>query len=255
MKIYTYTVFIGNSFSEKDLTNIFGYEFKKSSLFAQYAKISQDKFLYIFKFGILSFIGFNINEIKHSLDTIKERLNISINESLYQDYDIEIGGEFKISTKIQLPKFEPQRVAILLFCIAQSVALESLELEIEKQFDNSKQILSNYNNLTSKDKSKIIDFITKASKLRYTITSDMHLLDKPDILWDDESGDKIYDEMAIYLELKDRFNIVEYKLRILSEDVKMLTTLTHQRKSEFLEWTIVWLIVVEIIIMVLDIFK
>ena len=61
--------------------------------------------------------------------------------------------------------------------------------------------------------------------------------------------------MASILELKDRFEIVEYKLSSLKEDLSMAVDLFNHKHSEFLEWIIILLIAFEIVMGLIEFFK
>ena len=58
---------------------------------------------------------------------------------------------------------------------------------------------------------------------------------------------KLYNELSLFFELKERFAVVEYKLNLLKEDIAFLTDILNHKKSEFLEWIIIALIAFEII--------
>ena len=61
----------------------------------------------------------------------------------------------------------------------------------------------------------------------------MHLLDKPNILWDDETAERLYNDLSVFFELKERFEIVEFKLGLLKDDIMFLTDILNHKKSEF----------------------
>jgi uncharacterized Rmd1/YagE family protein len=81
---------------------------------------------------------------------------------------------------------------------------------------------------------------------RHDMVIDLHLLDKPNILWDNEDAEMLYNSLASTLELKDRFDIVEYKLNSIKDDMMMVMDLTNHNHSSFLEWIIIGLIALEI---------
>ncbi len=49
------------------------------------------------------------------------------------------------------------------------------------------------------------------------------------------------------LELKERFEVVEYKLNSIKDDIIMIMDLKNHSHSSFLEWIIIILIVIEVI--------
>lgn len=84
---------------------------------------------------------------------------------------------------------------------------------------------------------------------------DLHLLDKPNILWDNKDAEALYNTLAAALELRERFEIVSYKLESIKDDIVMVTDLTNHQHSAFLEWIIIALIGVEIGMGLIEWFK
>ncbi len=87
------------------------------------------------------------------------------------------------------------------------------------------------------------------------MVSDLFLLDKPNILWDNAEAEKLYNRLSSILELKDRFEIVEHKLSHLKDDISMALDLINHRHSEVLEWIIIVLIGFEIVMGLIEFFK
>jgi len=73
------------------------------------------------------------------------------------------------------------------------------------------------------------------------------LLDKPNIVWDNEDAENIYNKLAVNLEIKERFEVLEFKLSQLKDEVTMVMDLITHKQNEFLEWVIIILIAVEIV--------
>jgi uncharacterized Rmd1/YagE family protein len=81
---------------------------------------------------------------------------------------------------------------------------------------------------------------------------DLFLLDKPNILWDNENAELLYNKLASSLELKDRFDVIEYKLDSIKDDIAMIMDLTNHNHSSFLEWIIIILIMIEIVMSLME---
>ena len=79
------------------------------------------------------------------------------------------------------------------------------------------------------------------------MVSNLLLLDKPNILWDNAEAEELYNRLAFILELYDRHEIALSKLSQIKEDVMLVMDLINHKKSEFLEWIIIWLIAIEIL--------
>jgi uncharacterized Rmd1/YagE family protein len=91
--------------------------------------------------------------------------------------------------------------------------------------------------------------------LRWVFRGALYLLDKPDIVWDDVELESLYNQLSLQLELKSRFDVIEYKISYLKESVDFAKDMINQKSSEFLEWIIIWLIVVEIVFSVYSFVK
>ena len=76
----------------------------------------------------------------------------------------------------------------------------------------------------------------------------LHLLDKPDAVWDDPAMDRIYADLRDEFDLGDRFDALEIKLRAVQESLELLLDATRDRRLELLEVAIVLLIVLEIVL-------
>ena len=103
----------------------------------------------------------------------------------------------------------------------------------------------------------------KIAQLRgelFLIYSDINLgfelLDTPNYFWENPNQNKFYQEMANYLELGQRINIVNKKIQVISELLTMLSDEQKHRDSSFLERVIICLILFEVVMFLIhDIFK
>ena len=65
----------------------------------------------------------------------------------------------------------------------------------------------------------LIGFIGEAITARSEVLSVLHLLDKPDEVWDDPAMDRIYDDLRAEFDLADRYSALELKLRSVQESL------------------------------------
>lgn len=73
-------------------------------------------------------------------------------------------------------------------------------------------------------------------------------LDRPEPTWEDPLVDRLYDVLGNYLELVERHEALMHRLGSLEHSLSMIVSVWEGRRSRFLEWAIVWLIVVEIVV-------
>jgi len=134
--------------------------------------------------------------------------------------------------------------------IAQSVKLGTFETAIQKTFNNTKYLPENlalYGKIPLSRK----DIRRKIGELfieRSSINLHLDILDTPEFFWEHTELEPIYRMMAFYLDNNTRVEILNQRLNVIHELFEMLgTELNHQHSSR-LEWTIIFLIVIEVIL-------
>jgi len=216
------------------------------------AEISNDKFIFTTSFGVITFCNFSHEEIKSFLG----RLNIKEAQHyetalINQDYPMLIDSGFQkplIDTHtIKYDKFNKSVASIISLVLSQSVGLEIRERSLEKKMQESKNLYDKIENIKASDRKNLMSFASNIAKERFEILSQLFLLDKPDIVWDDFELESLYNQLALQLELKSRFDVIEYKISFLKESVGFITDRVNQKSSEFLEWIIILLIAIEIL--------
>jgi uncharacterized Rmd1/YagE family protein len=94
-------------------------------------------------------------------------------------------------------------------------------------------------------------FIGEAITSRNEVLSVLHLLDKPDEVWDDPELDRIYDDLRAEFDLTDRYQSLEIKLRGVQESLELVLDVARDRRMWLLEMSIALLILVELVLSVL----
>lgn len=215
-------------------------------------EIANDKFIFATTFGIITFCNFTHDEIKSFL----ARLNIKESHSyttalINQDYlmviDEKLDKPVIDENTIRFNKFNKSIASIISLVLSQSVGLEISEKSLESKMTESKKIYDTLEELKIKDRKNLMRFASSIAKERFHILNKLYLLDKPDILWDDVELESLYNQLSAQLDLKSRFEVIEYKLSYLKESVDFATGRVNQKSSEFLEWIIIWLIVIEVV--------
>lgn len=136
------------------------------------------------------------------------------------------------------------------YAIAQSVKLGTFETSIHKTFEATKQLPED---LAKKGKILLSrrEIRRKMGQLfieRNSINLRLDVLDTPEIFWEYPELEPLYKMAAIYLDINPRVEVLNHRLTIIHELLEMLgNELNHQHSSR-LEWTIILLIVIEVIL-------
>jgi uncharacterized Rmd1/YagE family protein len=91
-------------------------------------------------------------------------------------------------------------------------------------------------------------FIGAAIGTRSEVLTILHLLDKPDEVWEDAGIALIYDELRAEFDLVDRYQALEMKLRSVQEALELVLDVARDRRLILLELAVVLLIFLEILL-------
>lgn len=246
MELYAYH--LEKSPQKEEIELRLGVRFERVLEKAFYAKVG-DKYLFFTVFGCFAFLGFTKDEIYEFIAPLGGMLKLG---HINQDYKIEecpeLTSEFRVTNeKLLIRSFSDSLLFVAALIASQSVGLEKYETVLDRKLTTSKSLLSRREKGYFGKRKSLIELASSLALLRHEIIVDMHLLDKPNILWDDETAERLYNDLSVFFELKERFEIVEFKLGLLKDDIMFLTDILNHKKSEFLEWIIIWLIAFEII--------
>ena len=218
----------------------------------------QERYIVFTHFNVLTLIGYSKDDVIEVLRKLHLKHARRYEEFyLFQDYPLYINSDLEHSCFISNDAITLKHPSTILFVIialvvSQSVGLERYEKDLEAYFEQSKQLIDLTNSYSPFKRAKLTRFASELTLVHYDMVSDLFLLDKPNILWENEDAENLYNELSMILELKDRFEVVEYKLGGLKDDIDMVLDLSNHKHSEMLDWIVIILIVVAIGIMVLE---
>lgn len=252
-KLYLYAVYLTKSLSNAEIEQALNIKLAKGIESMLYAQIGKSMISYA-DFNVLTLINWDKKDIPNVLHLlgIKESSNIASTQNIYQDYPIEINPDLGVlfeidNQKITLKEHSTISLLIISHVISQSVALEVYENKLSDYYEKSRNLLEESDTFSLFKRTKFAKFAKQLVLLRHDMMIDLYLLDKPNIVWDNEDAEALYNTLAFSLELKERFEIVEYKLNSIKDDIIMIMDLKNHSHSSFLEWIIIILIIIEVI--------
>ena len=144
--------------------------------------------------------------------------------------------------------FEGASVAAM--SIAQSAAMDYYERIVDEMFVKTDRLVERLEKagrapLRTRPLHK---FIGAAIGTRNEVLSILHMLDKPEAVWEDATADGIYRELRAEFDLSDRYQALEHKLRSVQEALELVLDMARDYRLVLLEVTIVLLIVIEILL-------
>jgi len=212
--------------------------------------------VYVYSFGAV--VGLNVpsnqfNSLVSELDeyvignvkhTATEILEVLVNKDT-KDREIEISED-----RVYVSRTDEGVLSTVAFVLAQSVSLHRIEQKTDLLIDEIEKFLSEKGKVAKGRKA--LGLAMKILKTRHEILSDVMILDKPDIAWENELYDQLYQKLARYYELSRRYKNVTTKLDHAFEVASVLLEIHSESKANFLEWMIILLFVLEIVVMLIE---
>jgi len=208
------------------------------------------KFLYVFKYGIICFLGYDETEMSGFLQLITPYFKNYFDQRLSDEFDIETNAP-AINygyNKIEIPNPSIDAIRLIMLNVSQSVSLD--------YFDQQTNLLleeTNYQTQELEKKGKIDlggkelkKYIGRTLNLKNRIAGNLYIFDSPEATWEDENLNKLDLGMKKTFDLQSRFRTIQEGLQIVKENLELFKDLLQYRNSVVLEWVIIILILVEV---------
>lgn len=215
-------------------------------------KVGERGYVYIFNHG--SVVFWDVPEEEQSLQ-LKKLLDLSSVPSLKPRFSetfavVERPGPAAVEfTRLLIDRLTPDRMEVIASTLAQSTSMEYYESLVEESWSQVDSLLS-----TLREKgtlgvmpAPINKQIAASLSLRSSVIRVLHLLDKPDLIWEDKVMDDIYGDLRAMFDLPERFQALEYKLHLIQQTLEVIVDTVRDRRLYWLEMAIVLLILAEII--------
>lgn len=229
-------------------------------------KEPENKYVNLFAFGSLVFVNFQHHEmvdLLNYLSSFESRLKSPV-FNFTDDYRLEIheadslpedtpnfNNEYMITTE-----YGSYQMEIISIVLAKSVALEKIENDIEVLLDEIELVINamQAGQLSVRDE-KIANISARILSFKYNTISSIMILDKPDITWNHQNAENLYNQMSHLFELDERYSKVQMKAETLMDIMQVFTTFTQHKRANQLEIMIILLIMFEIVISLIDFFN
>lgn len=252
-----------STFRLKDFTTAFPTAeliLEKDQLIIQHPKVNnQYRLIILFDFGAAVLTGFDTLEREQLIKTILNIQNQEQHAPLTEDFLIEVHPGANIEVKFDrviVPEVNLPILAIISLLLAQSAAMDYYQEDVQETIERTKHITSSLQHAGRLPGriNALVKFIGACISTKNDVISTLSLFDKPESTWESPELDKLYNALRQELEINDRFRALEAKLRIIQDSLSLIVDLANQRSTFRLEFTVVLLILTEVIITVWQLF-
>jgi uncharacterized Rmd1/YagE family protein len=208
--------------------------------------------LYVYPFGAVVTLDVAPERREAEMARLRDFLPKLTTQIVREEYAVVENSAFQIGITdgmLRVDRFTPGRAGIVALTVAQSAAMEYYERIVEEMFARTGTFverLESSGGVPFRTR-PLHRFIGQAITARGEVLSILHLLDKPDAVWDDPAMDRIYNDLRAEFDLTDRYAALESKLRSIQEALELLVGVARDRQLLLLEITVVVLILLELI--------
>ncbi|WP_299903081.1 RMD1 family protein [uncultured Aquimarina sp.] len=251
MRTVAYSVQVADSISIRDCKN----GFKEKLLFSDsdelFYELHSGQYIYIFKYGVISFHDLTIENINKKCFEILKYAKNAVSEEISESMEIMIGGNVnKVSFgKVSLQQFDVESIRLIMLNVSQSVALDKYANISEQILEDTREHTSYLEENGKLDISgkKLKRYIGRVLNIKNKISENLYIFDSHDVSWEDETLNKLDQDLKRIFDLKDRYRSIHDQIGIIKENLELFKDIMFHRQSSTLEWIIIILILVEVV--------
>lgn len=211
---------------------------------------------FLFAFGAVVLLDVPRSRREGEISRLRQGAARQVPEVVREDFVVRVepGKAIRIEGgALVVDALTPERAGIVALTVAQSAAMEYYERVVEGLFARTTASVERLERRGSMPLSlrPLHRFIAEAVSTRTEVLGVLHLLDKPDDVWDDPAMDRIYADLRGEFDLTERYEALESKLASIQEALGLMLDVARDRRLFLLELAIVLLIVFEIVLTLL----
>lgn len=214
-------------------------------------QIEKDKYLYVFKYGIVCYLGYSEEETAAFFQIIEPFCKNPYVHRLSDEFDIETEAP-AINygyNKVEIPAPNTEELRLIMLNVSQSVALDYYNQQTNALLEET----NSYTQLLEKTGKinmggiRLKRYIGRTLNLKNRILANLYIFDSPEETWENENLNKLDIGLKKTFDLQARFRTIQEGLSIVKENMELFKDLLQNRNSLTLEWVVIILILVEVI--------
>jgi uncharacterized Rmd1/YagE family protein len=214
-------------------------------------KRTDGSYAYLLSYGIVVFAGYNDLDKSELLKYVRGYSEDPVEAKYEENFDLKTDPSVSVVLNydsITVSEITDDTIRIVMLNIGQSVALDHYEDLTLAIFKDSQIITDDLEKTGSfkYSKKELLKFIGKTINIKNSIIDNLYIFDAPEETWENEQLEKIDKGLKKTFDLKMRYQDIDYKLKIVQDNLRLFTDLLQNRESTRLEWVIIILILIEV---------
>ncbi|CAM8876641.1 hypothetical protein QQ045_020920 [Rhodiola kirilowii] len=218
------------------------------------------RFMIVSQYGSVVMFNIEDHEVESYLKVVRiyssglltdiKKDDFSLKENPLLDTDMQGGPDCVV-----LKTLDTDSIRVIGTVLGQSIALDYFV----SQIDSMLEIFTDINRGMEKDgtftmdRRKLFQLVGKANSHLADVILKVGLFERSEIAWRDAKYAQIYDYLREEFEVAQRFSNLDFKLKFVEHNIHFLQEVLQNRKSDFLEWCIIFLLTIENIIGIYEI--
>lgn len=158
---------------------------------------------------------------------------------------------------IVLKYLDIDSIRIIGSVLGQSIALDYFVSQVDgmvEEFTNINRGMEKTGTFTMERK-KLFQLVGKANSNLADVILKVGLFDRSEIAWRDAKYAQIFEYLRDEFEITQRFGNLDFKLKFVEHNIHFLQEALQNRRSDLLEWCIIFLLSIENIISIYEIVR
>jgi uncharacterized Rmd1/YagE family protein len=211
-------------------------------------------FVVLFRFGVAVLFGLSPLEEDEVLARVGARVAGATSRRDDETLELELSGEgeekSQLNGRFAVKDMSAPVLLVVADALAKSVALARDERRVNAVFDTIEPFAAM---LAEKGRppwrrGEMLKLVGQTLLVQHRVSGRVAVDDKPDVLWDRPDLERLYARLEDEYELAERARTLKAKIDVIGETARAFTEIIDADRSTRLEWTIVVLILAEIVL-------
>ncbi|CAL1395037.1 unnamed protein product [Linum trigynum] len=210
------------------------------------------RYMVVFQYGSAVLINIEDHEVESYLDLVRRHASGLLSEMRKDDYAIKEKPRLEDDMQggpdyIVLKTLDTDSIRIIGSVLGQSIALDYFVSQVDgmvEEFAGINRGMEKTGTFTM-DRTTLIKLVGKANSNLADVILKVGLFERSEIAWKDAKYSQIYEYLRDEYEVAQRFGSLDFKLKFVEHNIHFLQEVIQNRRSDLLEWCIIFLLTLE----------
>lgn len=220
------------------------------------------RYMVVFQYGSAVLFNVEDHEVEAYLEIVRRYASGLLPEMRKDDYVVKekplLAGDMQGGPDyLVLKNLDTDSIRIIGSVLGQSIALDYFVSQVDgmvEEFAGINRAMEKTGTFTM-DGKKLLQLVGKANSNLADVILKVGLFERSEIAWRDAKYAQIYEYLREEYEVTQRFGNLDFKLKFVEHNIHFLQEVMQNRRSDLLEWCIIFLLSIENIIAIYEIVR